>query len=177
MNVGFYRADLAGRGFITQGKQGLVFPSIYLYHLDRYVGNTQITSIGDLCCDAGRAFAFSSYTCNNRRFKLWDYVEPGEALCYFLSIVSPTGCLVLLLSFYFFIFSFSYSVSFPDVIKTCYSTSACQTLRKQIYTNNRHAKWQLIKAILWRDIGVVGKISYCVFWPLYSSLHGNVRRS
>ena len=23
-----------------------------------YVGNTQITSIGDLCCDAGRVFVF-----------------------------------------------------------------------------------------------------------------------
>ena len=26
------------------------------------------------------------------------YVEPGEAFCYFLRIVSPTGCLVLPLS-------------------------------------------------------------------------------
>ena len=97
MNVGFYRADLAGRGFLTQGKQGFVFPSIYLYHLDWYVGNTQITSIGDLCCDAGRVFVFSSYTCN-RRSHLWDYVEPREAFCYFLGIVSPNGCLVLPLS-------------------------------------------------------------------------------
>ena len=41
---------------------------------------------------------FSSYTCN-RRSHLWDYyVEPGEAFCYFLRTVSPTGCLVLPLS-------------------------------------------------------------------------------
>ena len=80
LNVSFYRADLAWRGFLTQGKQGFVFPSIYLYHLDWYVGNTQITSIGDLCCDAGRVFVFSSYTCN-RRSHLWDYVEPREAFC------------------------------------------------------------------------------------------------
>ena len=80
LNVSFYRADLAGRGFLTQGKQGFVFPSIYLYHLDWYVGNTQITSIDDLCCDAGRVFVFSSYTCN-RRSHLWDYVEPREAFC------------------------------------------------------------------------------------------------
>ena len=80
LNVSFYRADLAGRGFLTQDKQGFVFPSIYLYHLDWYVGNTQITSIGDLCYDAGRVFVFSSYTCN-RRSQLWDYVEPREAFC------------------------------------------------------------------------------------------------
>ena len=40
---------------------------------------------------------FSSYTCN-RRSHLWDYVEPREAFCYFLRIVSPNGCLVLPLS-------------------------------------------------------------------------------
>ena len=51
------KASLAGRGFLTQGKQFFFFPSIYLYHLDWYVG-TQITSIGDLCCDAGRVFVF-----------------------------------------------------------------------------------------------------------------------
>ena len=34
-----------------------------------------------------------------------------------------------------FIFSFSCSVSFLDVIKTCYSTSMCQALRNQSYTN------------------------------------------
>ena len=44
-----------------------------------------------------RMFVFSSYTCN-RRSHLWDYVESQEALCYFLRIVSPTGCLVLPLS-------------------------------------------------------------------------------
>ena len=37
---------------------------------------------------------FSSHTCN-RRSHLWDYVEPREAFCYFLRIVSPNGCLVL----------------------------------------------------------------------------------
>ena len=79
-------------------------------------------------------FALSSCTCN-RRSHLWDYVEPGEVFCYFLRIVSPTGCLVLLLSFYVFLFSFSCSVSFPDVMKTCHSTSVCQALRNQIYTN------------------------------------------
>ena len=40
---------------------------------------------------------FSYYTCN-RRSHLWDYVEPREAFCYFLRIVSPNGCLVLPLS-------------------------------------------------------------------------------
>ena len=95
--MGFYRADLAGRGFLTQGKQVFVFPSTYLYHLDWYVGNTQIKSIGDLCCDAGRVSVFSSYTCNGRSH-LWDYVEPREAFCYFLRIVPPNGCLVLPLS-------------------------------------------------------------------------------
>ena len=48
---------------------------------------------------------FSSYTCN-RRSHLWDYVEPREAFCYFLRIVSPNGCLVLSLSgTSFFLFS------------------------------------------------------------------------
>ena len=42
-------------------------------------------------------FVFSPYTCN-RRSHLWDYVEPREAFCYFLRIVSPNGCLVLPLS-------------------------------------------------------------------------------
>ena len=37
-----------------------------------------------------------SYTCN-RRSRLWDYVEPGKAFCYFLRIVSLT-CLVMPLS-------------------------------------------------------------------------------
>ena len=46
---------------------------------------------------------------------------------------------LLLSSFFFFFllfffFFFSSSVSFPDVIKTCYSTSACQALRNQACT-------------------------------------------
>ena len=40
---------------------------------------------------------FSSYMCN-RKSHLWDYVEPVEAFCYFLKIVSPTVCLVMPLS-------------------------------------------------------------------------------
>ena len=37
--------------------------------------------------------------------------------------------------FLLFIFSFSSSVSFPGVKKTCCSTSVCQALRNQTYTN------------------------------------------
>ena len=58
LNVGFYRADLAGRGFLTQGKQGFVFPSIYLYHLDWNVGNTQITSIATCVAMQGGCLCF-----------------------------------------------------------------------------------------------------------------------
>ena len=47
--------------------------------------------------ESGALFVFSSYTCNRRSY-IWDYVEPREAFCYFLRIVSPNGCLVLPLS-------------------------------------------------------------------------------
>ena len=47
--------------------------------------------------ESGALFVFSSYTYNRRSY-IWDYVEPREAFCYFLRIVSPNGCLVLSLS-------------------------------------------------------------------------------
>ena len=37
--------------------------------------------------------------------------------------------------FLLFLFSFSSSVSFPNLIKACHSTSVCQALRNQAYTN------------------------------------------
>ena len=40
---------------------------------------------------------FTSYT-RNRRSHLWDYVEPGEAFCFFPRLVLPIGCLVMPLS-------------------------------------------------------------------------------
>ena len=48
----------------------------------------------------------------------------------------PSSALPSLFFFFLlFVFSFSSSVSFPDVIKTCHSTSVCQALRNQAYTN------------------------------------------
>ena len=87
------KASLAGRGFLAQGKQGFVFPVHLLVPLRlvcRYTDNINRRLV--LRCREG--VCVSSYTCN-RRYYLWDYVEPREAFCYFLRIVSPTGCLVL----------------------------------------------------------------------------------
>ena len=59
---------------------------------------------------------FSSYTCNRRSY-LWDIVEPREAFCYFLRIVSPNGCLVLPLSVTpFFSFPLLFSSLFSFVL-------------------------------------------------------------
>ena len=95
MNVGFYRADLAGRGFLTQGKHVFVFPVHLLVPLElvcrKYTDNINRRLV--LRCREG--VCVSSYTCN-RRSHLWDNnVEPREAFCCFLRIVSPNGCLVL----------------------------------------------------------------------------------
>ena len=125
MSVDFYRADLAGRGFLTQGKQGFVFPVHLLVPLGlvcrKYTDNINRRLV--LRCREG-VFVFSSYTYNPRSH-LWDYVEPREAFCYFLRIVSPNGCLVLPLSgtpFYSFLllspslifFSFLFLSSFLE---------------------------------------------------------------
>ena len=70
--------------------------------------------------------------------------------CYFVTVglssavqlrllVNCSGMLELLESVlcclvrHFFPLSFVFSVSFPDVIKTCYSISVCQALRNQTY--------------------------------------------
>ena len=117
-------------------------PGYPLFHtLNFCLKKPHKTYIGDIRCDTGRVLDYTSYfvtvglsntyAATAAVGKLFSDVETFRVSFVLLNSALPSFFFFFLL----FLFSFSSSVSFPDLIKMCYSTSVCQALRNRAYIN------------------------------------------
>ena len=85
------------------------------------------TYIGDVRCDAGSVFDYTSYF-GTVDLSITMQLRLLGNYSVMLELLEPLLC--CLARHFFFLL-----LSFPDVIKTCYSTSVCQASRNQACTN------------------------------------------
>ena len=112
----------AGRGFYPVKPGYLLFCT-----LSYCLKKPHKTYIGDVRCDAGRVFDYTSYFVTVGLSVGLSNTVQLRLLGYYSVMLELLESLLCCLARHFFFLL----LSFPDVIKTCYSTSVCQVLRNQ----------------------------------------------